>query len=245
MNELIQAKLQQKNPSFLNDVEQIQAQFTNSFPVPGTSAQSNKLKELNFVPPPPLKDLPKATPLGFYLLEIVEEPSPPHNLTLTGRVNVNHLKPGAPAVYKSIKIKVKNVMREFYVIPRREHSAEQVVEEISQQINSKRTKADMKSDLQIDVVPKKYCFEYVVDLRGAQRDVVRVRYPFRYPALTGIQLEGETYSGIFGMNYTALELFQLRNKTQGPGWYELRNIFFEGEDFAMEDEEANFRYAQS
>lgn len=228
MNELLNARPAPKDSKFLNDTQNIQAQFGTSFKS-APPAQGSKLKDLLYDPPAiALAEVPQGGVVQLFLLDIVEETIAPFCLHLIGRVQ--HKKG-----FTSVRIRVKDSRREFYVIPRKDHSAEDTLAEIQAQIGGRKIRGDFKTELALDIVGRRYCFEYAVDLRGAERPVVRGTYPFRLPPLASLPAEGETYSGVFGLNYSCLELFQLRHRTVGPGWYELHGVAVEREELVMDD----------
>ena len=232
MKELLAVKLPPKDikdTNFLNETQNIQAMFGTAFKPQTAITQANKLRDLQYDPPTvSLEELARNKVNQVYLLDIVEEQTAPHYIHLICRV-LHH------NAFCTVKIRVKDSKREFYIIPKKDNSAEETLEEIRNQIGGKKIRGEFKNELHLDIVSRKYCFEYAVDLRGDERPVVRGTYTFRLPALSTLPAEGETYNGVFGLNYTCLELFQLRHRVMGPGWYELKDLKCEREELEISD----------
>ena len=67
----------------------------------------------------------------------------------------------------------------------------------------------------------KYAFEHadVPDVAN----YLQVLYPSKFPGLP-TDLQGETFSRVFGANQSSLERFLLERKIKGPCWLDFKNV---------------------
>lgn len=165
----------------------------------------------------------KTTEIDFFMMDVFEDPADRSTLYMTGKVECDK-------TYFSTCVKVPEIEREIYIVPRKGHTVGDVEEEIMHLLKHllKRYK------VQIDRVTKNYCFEMDLDLRNEEAEVLKISYPFSFPALNSLKQSGKTYKGVIGVTYTAVELFMLRMKLKGPMWVNLKNIKIDldGKSFA-------------
>lgn len=93
------------------------------------------------------------------------------------------------------------------MIPWENHTVEEVEEEIREKIADHSW--DKKIPINYQKVLKKYCFEFEVSKRNEEQPVLKLSYSFKYRRLNWLEPKGKTYQGLFGLSYTALELFFL------------------------------------
>jgi DNA polymerase elongation subunit (family B) len=70
-------------------------------------------------------------------------------------------------------------------------------------------------------VKRKYCFEYKVDYRNEEVEVVKMSYSFKSRPLNSLPQEGTSYKGVFGLSYKPSELFFLQTGIRGTCWINL------------------------
>ena len=107
----------------------------------------------------------------------------------------------------SATLRVTDIQREIYVVPRRDCSVEDVTKELRYLHSSHGS--DSKIPVEFETVRRKYCFEYKIDYRNEEVEVVKLSYSFKYKPLSWLPLEGTSYKGVFGLTYKPSELFFL------------------------------------
>ena len=144
----------------------------------------------------------------FFQTEIVKDSKDASILYLFGKTKKNNQ-------FINTCIKVTNIMREIYVMPKEGHNIEEVKEEIENLISNSKSK---KFEINFEIVKKKYCFELDVDFRNVETEVLKISFSFKNRTLNFLRQIGKSYKGVFGVNNQALELFMLQNKIQGSCW---------------------------
>jgi DNA polymerase alpha subunit A len=161
--------------------------------------------------------------LNFFLTEIIPDNKNSSIIYLFGKSKKQD-------TFINTCVKVKDLKREIYIMPKREATAEEVIGEIESLIKNSK---EGKLDYQMEIVKKKYCFELDVDYRNEEVDVVKLSYSFDKKALTSIKQIGNKYKGVFGLNYNPIEIFMLRNKILGSCWLDIGNyVVYENNKFA-------------
>lgn len=84
--------------------------------------------------------------------------------------------------------------------------------------------SDCKIPAKFETVNRKYCFEYKVDFRNEETEVVKMSYSFRHRAMIWIPQEGTSYKGVFGQSYKPSELFFLQTGIRGSSWINLNKF---------------------
>ena len=138
--------------------------------------------------------------LPFFISEITENPKNKSTLFLFGKTVLNK-------EYVNCVVNVNNVQREIFVMPKEGKTVEEVEKEIKELM--KKNSAMKKIPADFSKVNKRYCFELDVDHRNEMTEVLKISYSFRYRNLSGLKDQGQTYKGIFGNTYKALEMFML------------------------------------
>ncbi|KAK9455248.1 hypothetical protein V1511DRAFT_499890 [Dipodascopsis uninucleata] len=127
--------------------------------------------------------------------------------------------------YVSCMVQVSNIMRKLYFLPRqtRKHngiqtddiiSMEDVREEVSQFFKKEKTEWMSKP------CERKYAFD--LPEVPHHSSYLMVLYPYKDKVLPS-DMEGETYSRVFGTQTSLFEQFVLLRKVMGPCWLELKN----------------------
>ncbi|XP_022344658.2 DNA polymerase alpha catalytic subunit-like [Crassostrea virginica] len=162
--------------------------------------------------------------LRFYWLDAYEDQyHNPGTVYLFGKVWIEKAK-----VYVSCCVTVKNIERRIYVLPRSTRknlktktdtgnavSMVDVYTEFNERITEKYKIPKFKSKK----VTKQYAFEKS-DV-PVESDYLEIRFGAEIPPLPS-DLEGETFSHVFGTHTSCLELLLIDSKMKGPGWLDLR-----------------------
>uniref|UniRef100_A0A6I8N8C0 DNA polymerase alpha 1, catalytic subunit n=1 Tax=Ornithorhynchus anatinus TaxID=9258 RepID=A0A6I8N8C0_ORNAN len=161
----------------------------------------------------------------FYWLDAYEDQhNQPGVVFLFGKVWIE-----AAGAHVSCCVTVKNIERTLYLLPREKQvdlatgrdtadpvTMKDVYEEFDEKVAVRYKIMKFKSRK----VEKNYAFE-IPDV-PARSDYLEVRYSAELPQLPQ-DLQGETFSRVFGTNTSGLELFLTSRKIKGPCWLEVRN----------------------
>ena len=154
----------------------------------------------------------------FFWWDAVEDrKSQPGVVFLFGKVFHESLKS-----YVSCCVAVRNINRKIYVLPRsyfksnpsKEVTLLNVYEDFNNNIATKLHLDEFKSKK----VVKNYAFHPSVP---TQSEYLEVRYSAKLPPLNNEHCSGETYSRIFGVNSSYLEILLLECKIKGPCWLDV------------------------
>ncbi|XP_062567518.1 DNA polymerase alpha catalytic subunit-like [Saccostrea cucullata] len=162
--------------------------------------------------------------LRFYWLDAYEDPyNTPGTVFLFGKVWIEKAK-----VYVSCCVTVKNIERRMYVLPRATRKNTKtgndtgidvtmvdVYTEFTEKIVEKYKIPKFKSRK----VTKQYAFEKAEV--PVESDYLEIRYGADIPPLPS-DIEGETFSNVFGTHTSCLELLLIDSKMRGPGWLDLK-----------------------
>ncbi|CAL8118832.1 unnamed protein product [Orchesella dallaii] len=152
--------------------------------------------------------------LNFYWLDICEEPRNPGHLYVFGKVQVSSQN------YASCCIILKNVQRITYLLPKEKDNEgkEVVFVDVFNEFNDEvapRFKINQFKSRKID---KKYCFG-LADV-PSYSEYLEVRYSGTLPPLPE-DLQGNTFSKVFGSASPLLENFLLEKQIKGPSWLQV------------------------
>jgi DNA polymerase alpha subunit A len=150
---------------------------------------------------------PDSRRLRFFWLDYVEQQG---IIYLIGKVKDHNT-----GRFVSACLQVEGVERCVYLMPREGASEDDVYEEF----DSIRAKHGIKSFL-AKYVTRKYAFE-MPDV-PAEGEYLKVRYGFDEPQLP-LDLQGKTFSRIFGANTSAFELFVIKRRIMGPCWLDVES----------------------
>lgn len=146
------------------------------------------------------------------------------SLCLFGKV-----KNRADGSYVSCFVKVDNILRKLYFLPR-EHrqrhgrSTEEEVDmgDVYAEVDGLMSKFKVNMH-KIKPCSRKYAFE-LPDV-PQEADYLKLLYPYNKPGLP-IDISGETYSRVFGTNTALFEQFVLLKNIMGPCWLKIDNANF-------------------
>ncbi|KAI9223933.1 hypothetical protein BC828DRAFT_402699 [Blastocladiella britannica] len=181
---------------------------------------------------PPAAVLEQDGSLLMYYLDAVEERGVVY---LFGKVRVRP-PPGidAPLTWVSCAVAVHGIERNIFLLPRAVHhvrgidgkwaAADQPVAPTDVYQEFERIRRQHRiSRTATKFVDRKYAFE--VPNVPQEEKWMKVAYSFNEAALPS-NLEGETFSHVFGTNTSALELLVLKRKLMGPGWIRIADAQF-------------------
>ncbi|XP_043238456.1 DNA polymerase alpha catalytic subunit-like isoform X1 [Amphibalanus amphitrite] len=142
---------------------------------------------------------------------------------LFGRVWVQ-----SASAYVSCCVRISNVPRRVFLLPRKrrlnprtgEEGDEITMKDVYEEFNNKIASRFKIAEFRSKVSTKSYAFEKFEVPN--QADYLEVMYSSQYQALPQ-NLEGETFSHVFGANTSTLEAFLIGNKVKGPCWLEVKN----------------------
>jgi DNA polymerase alpha subunit A len=142
------------------------------------------------------------------------------SLCLFGKV-----KDKSSGSYVSCFVKVDNIERSLYFLPREARKRNGIVtdEEINpsdvyNEVDDLMTRMKIK-DFKIKPVQRKYAFE--MPNIPKEGEYLKVLYPYDKPALSS-DLSGETFSHVFGTNTALFEQFVLLKNIMGPCWLDIK-----------------------
>ncbi|XP_037088762.1 DNA polymerase alpha catalytic subunit-like [Pollicipes pollicipes] len=129
--------------------------------------------------------------------------------------------------YVSCCVRVSNVPRRVFLLPRarrlnpktRVEGDEITMKDVYDEFNSRVANRFKIAEFRSKVSTMNYAFEKF-DVPN-QADYLEVMYSSSYSALPQ-NLEGETFSHVFGTNTNTLEAFLIGNKVKGPCWLEVK-----------------------
>ncbi|KAJ9113184.1 hypothetical protein QFC22_006023 [Naganishia vaughanmartiniae] len=130
--------------------------------------------------------------------------------------------------YISCCVSIHGIERNLFVLPKtrkQNEDGEDEDDEISMsdvhnELDSIRRQHDIKGMFGIKKVLRKYAFE-LSDVPRGENEWYKVVYGFDQPALPA-NVEGATFSKVFGANTSAFELLVLKRKIMGPCWLEIK-----------------------
>ena len=132
--------------------------------------------------------------------------------------------------YVSCFVKVDNIMRKLYFLPReyRQQGGRATQEEVEmgdvyQEVDKLMDKFKVTMH-KIKPCSRKYAFELAEIPREA--DYLKLLYPYDKPALP-MDITGETFSHVFGTNTALFEQFVLWKNIMGPCWLKIENANFQ------------------
>ncbi|RWS15467.1 hypothetical protein B4U79_06198, partial [Dinothrombium tinctorium] len=134
---------------------------------------------------------------------------------LFGKVYVQNIKK-----YVSCCCVVKNIERRLYVLPRKNFTIGDVLKEFSEIVSQKYKIQNIRSKKS----KKLYAFDKC-DI-PAESDYLEVLIPPSNASIPS-NLEGKTFSCVFGTNQSYLERLLLDLKLKGPSWIKIKNPTFE------------------
>ncbi|KAK7084492.1 DNA polymerase alpha catalytic subunit [Halocaridina rubra] len=161
--------------------------------------------------------------LRFYWLDAFEDHyKQPGIVFLFGKIWIDSVQS-----YASCCVSVKNIERRIYILPRVNRMNKKTKQEMEgvgigdvyEEFNSKISEKFNIRQFKAKPVEKKYAFEkFVVPNESTYLEVC---YSADLPPLPS-DLEGETFSHVFGTNTSALELFLLERRIKGPCWLDVK-----------------------
>ncbi|XP_071492723.1 DNA polymerase alpha catalytic subunit-like [Diadema antillarum] len=161
--------------------------------------------------------------LRMYWLDAYEDPfKQPGTVFLFGKVWIKEAKS-----HVSCCVAVKNIERCVYLLPREKRrnlkkgadSDEEVtMMDVYKEFDTMATKYKIMK-FRSKKVTKQYCFEKAEV--PAESEYLEIKYGADIPQLPS-NLEGETFSHIFGSNTSCLELLLLDRKMKGPSWIDIK-----------------------
>lgn len=145
-------------------------------------------------------------------------------LLLFGKVRVK--KSGA---FASGFVKIDNILRKLYFLPRthrqkngRKTSDEVDMGDVYEEVDTLMTKSKVGMH-KIKPCTRKYAFELPAIPR--EGEYLKLLYPYDKPALP-VDLQGETFSHVFGTNTSLFEQFVLWKNIMGPCWLKIEDADF-------------------
>jgi DNA polymerase alpha subunit A len=159
----------------------------------------------------------------MYWLDAYEDPfKHPGTVWLFGKIYIESAK-----AHVSCCLTVRNIQRQIFLVKRDERfdvkkkvstgddvGMKDVYDEFNGRIADRYKIHEHKSK----VTEKKYAFEHLDVPESAQ--FLEVQYSAKFPALPS-DLQGETFSRVFGANQSSLENFLISRKIKGPGWIDV------------------------
>ncbi|XP_076212107.1 DNA polymerase alpha catalytic subunit isoform X2 [Aptenodytes patagonicus] len=163
--------------------------------------------------------------LRFYWLDAYEDQySQPGVVFLFGKVWIESAN-----TYVSCCVKVKNIERTVYLLPReteidlssgKEMETPVTIMSVFQEFNDCISPKYKIMKFKSKKVEKYYAFE-IPDV-PAKSEYLEVKYSAECPRLPQ-DLKGQTFSHVFGTNTSSLELLLMSRKIKGPCWLEIKN----------------------
>jgi DNA polymerase alpha subunit A len=155
--------------------------------------------------------------LNMYWLDATEIHG---DVYLIGKVLLEN--PSGPKKYTSCCVQVNNCERNLFVLPRVIDGEPAAFPKVYEE--TKRIMKKIGCDVfKCKPVKRKYAFEHS-DVPREETTYLKVKYPAKKGNLP-LELcsNGDTYSHIFGMSSSALELFLLKRHLMGPCWIKIKN----------------------
>lgn len=157
--------------------------------------------------------------LNMYWLDATEING---DLYLIGKVLLDGATPNAPKRFVSCCIQVNNCERNLFLLPKVVEGAPVSFAKVYEEVKKimKRMNCEVFKCKQ---VKRKYAFEYS-DVPREETSYMKVKYPAKKGSIPAeLCSGGETYSRIFGLSSSALELFLLKRHLLGPCWIKIKN----------------------
>lgn len=123
-------------------------------------------------------------------------------------------------------LQVEGIERCVYIVPKEVDGTLATEDEVYDEFDSMRTKLGIKNIL-TKWVTRKYAFE--APNVPAEGEYLKVKYGFDEPQLP-LDLQGKTFSRIFGANTSAFELFVVKRKIMGPCWLNVQQATIRSSD---------------
>ncbi|XP_069103569.1 DNA polymerase alpha catalytic subunit-like isoform X1 [Argopecten irradians] len=162
--------------------------------------------------------------LRFYWLDAYEDPyNNPGTVYLFGKVWIESAK-----THVSCCVTVKNIERRLYLLPRKtkfcmkskeDTGFEVGLVDVYTEFNEKIVEKHKIKKFKSKKATKLYAFEK--EEVPVESDYLEVRYAADNPTLPS-DLQGETFSHVFGTNTSCLEIFLLDTKMKGPSWLDIK-----------------------
>ena len=164
--------------------------------------------------------------LRMYWLDAYEDTfKHPGTVWLFGKVFVESVKS-----FVSCCLTVKNIKRQVFLLKRqgfydleskkdKNDGREVSMTDVYKEFNAKIAEKYKISEFRSKTSEKLYAFEYT-DVPN-KAEYLEAQYSSKYPALPQ-DLQGETFSKVFGANQSSLEQFLISRKIKGPGWLEIK-----------------------
>jgi DNA polymerase alpha subunit A len=131
--------------------------------------------------------------------------------------------------YVSCFTKVDNILRKLYFLPRDtrkrrgvDTEEEITFEQVFDEVDDLMTKSRIK-EFKIKPSTRKYAFELPNIPKEAE--YLKLLFPFKYATLAS-ELQGETFSHVFGTNTALFEQFVLWKNIMGPCWLKIEGANF-------------------
>ncbi|KAI9758865.1 MAG: hypothetical protein M4579_002748 [Chaenotheca gracillima] len=144
------------------------------------------------------------------------------SLCLFGKV-----KDKSTGSYVSCFVKVDNILRKLFFLPReyrnrhgRDTSEDVEMKDVYEEVDQLMSKVQVGMH-KIKPCSRKYAFEMTEVPREA--DYLKLLYPYNKPVLP-TDLNGETFSHVFGTNTALFEQFVLWRNIKGPCWLKFQDV---------------------
>ncbi|KAL8595946.1 hypothetical protein ACOMHN_018258 [Nucella lapillus] len=164
--------------------------------------------------------------LRFYWLDAFEDPyKQPGSVYLFGKVWIESAE-----AHVSCCVTIKNIERKIYILPRpnkmdlktKETSEEAVtMMDVYEEFNTTIAEKFKITKFKSKKATRKYAFEKAEV--PSESDYLEVHYAADLPALPS-DLQGETFSHVFGTHTSSLENLLIDRKMKGPCWLDLHNV---------------------
>jgi DNA polymerase alpha subunit A len=146
------------------------------------------------------------------------------SLCLFGKV-----KDKSSGKFVSAFVKIDNMLRKLYFLPReyRSKHGRPTPEEVGM-MDVYTEVGELMTKLGVPKYKSKPCeMKYAFELPGVPRkaEYLQLLYPYNKPILP-IELQGETFSHVFGTNTALFEQFVLGRKIMGPCWISIKEADF-------------------
>ncbi|GAP89211.1 putative DNA polymerase [Rosellinia necatrix] len=132
-------------------------------------------------------------------------------------------------VYSSCFVKVDNIQRKLYFLPRldgQDMSDDEVMKEVMQGVHSEVD--EIMTKMNVERYKDKSCHrKYAFELPGIPREAtyLKLLYPYTKPQIDA-SMTGNTFSRVFGTNTALFEQFVLWKNIMGPCWLKIQHADF-------------------
>ncbi|KAF7531518.1 hypothetical protein G7054_g8818 [Neopestalotiopsis clavispora] len=131
--------------------------------------------------------------------------------------------------YVSAFVKVDNVLRKLYFLPRQNRMRDGVITDETVEMMDVYTEVDeIMTKMKVGMHKIKACTrKYAFELPGipAEAQYLKLLYPYNKQALP-VETVGETFSHVFGSNTALFEQFVLWKDIKGPCWLKIKDADF-------------------